>query len=248
MKIQVLSDLHLNTFRTEQNIPVARDRDVLVLAGDIGTYKSAWPFIEKQLEYSPVIYVPGNHEYYHHDINKVDAYWEKMDEHFHDFYYLNGEFVYLDGIMFLGATLWTDFNKGDEILLNLAKTYMNDFTVIKNFTANNCYRHHMVDKEILNTVLTEYPWDKAVVITHHAPSEKSIDLRFVHEGIYNYLFVSDLEYEIERWKPNLWIHGHTHSHFDYMVGDTRVVSNPRGYPYEVYKDISRHVEAMIVEV
>lgn len=73
------------------------------------------------------------------------------------------------------------------------------------------------------------PYDgPTVVITHFAPSRHSIHPRF-SDSLLNACFVSDLEDRILRWQPQLWMHGHTHDSFDYRIGATRVIANPRGY-------------------
>lgn len=79
-------------------------------------------------------------------------------------------------------------------------------------------------------IVTGENTQKFVVVGHHAPSKASTHSRYVHDTTMNGAYSSDLsEFILDRPQIKLWVHGHTHDPFDYMVGSTRIVCNPRGY-------------------
>jgi len=233
MKLHVLSDLHVEFAHLE---PPATDCDVVVLAGDIGVGIGALDWVHDQFTDMPIIYVMGNHEYYGHDFNLKTEFQRRARENIH---ILDNEFVIINGVRFLGSTLWTDFalfGEGEQFFATqFAEQGMADFEVIrqggKRFTPQMSIEAHRRSREWLFEVLAA-PFDGAtVVVTHHAPSLMSVAPRFKTDQM-SPAFASRLEPLIETHKPNLWIHGHTHDAFDYEIYDTRVVCNPRGYPEE----------------
>lgn len=64
----------------------------------------------------------------------------------------------------------------------------------------------------------------------------------------NACFVSDLEARILRWQPQLWMHGHTHDSFDYRIGATRVIANPRGYARDGVAENKSFDPGLVIEV
>ena len=93
-----------------------------------------------------------------------------------------------------------------------------------------------VDEHVQSLAALELAYDNMdssktmVVVGHHTPTHKSCHPRYAHEDLMNGGYHSNLsEFILDRPKIKLWTHGHTHDDFDYMVGDTRVVCNPRGY-------------------
>jgi len=243
MKIHVLSDLHLEVLFFGWRFKPARDIDfdVLVLAGDIDNGTWGVPTAEDWYPDKPIIYVPGNHEYYGEEINA-------LDKNFHDYWegdklvsILNPGVQKINGTVFIGCTLWTDFQLyGDqqECMAACARA-LNDYFVIR-FADDKGERalkpedtlaiHHR-HKQFLEEQLEKHQGQKVVVITHHLPSERSVQKRYLGDQVTT-AFASDLESLIHRYKPALWIHGHSHHSKDYFIGSTRVVSNPRGYPGE----------------
>ena len=87
---------------------------------------------------------------------------------------------------------------------------------------------HFVEEEL---VRAENAGERAVVITHHAPSRRSIR-RWFQDDPLNPAFASDLDRLIERYQPALWVHGHMHDPADERLGKTRLVANPVGYAHE----------------
>jgi Icc-related predicted phosphoesterase len=125
----------------------------------------------------------------------------------------------LDGVRFVGGTLWTNFG-GTEYYQNLAQHGMNDFRV---FSTDDALRWHHETVYFLDTL---EPYDRTVVVTHHAPSFLSVHPKYAGDKL-NPAYASNLEHLMT---APVWIHGHMHDSSDYTVGNTRVLCNPRGYP------------------
>jgi hypothetical protein len=113
---------------------------------------------------------------------------------------------------------------------------MNDYRIIKNslkgrrLTALDTLFEHQQALEKIEQFYDAYPDLPVVVVGHHAPSHKSVKPKYERDVHMNGAYRSDLENFIaDRPRIKLWVHGHTHSEFDYMVAETRVVANPRGY-------------------
>ena len=234
MKLHVLSDLHLGFAPFERPRPEA---DVVVLAGDVARPREA---VAWALEFArPVLYVPGNHEFYGGSIEGTLAELRRLCEGTHVHLLDDSELV-LGGVRFLGTTLWTDFGlfgAGEQKAAAKAEAtrLLRDFSRITlseaataPFTPDDaaalCKRH----AAWLDAALGQPHHGPTVVITHHAPSPRSIHPRFAG-SLLNACFVSDLERLAGAGRAQLWIHGHTHDSFDYDLNGTRVVCNPRGY-------------------
>ncbi|NOU41429.1 MAG: hypothetical protein HOO85_09200 [Methylotenera sp.] len=250
MKILVLSDLHLEF----ANLPTpASDVDLVILAGDIwkkdnGIHwaRATWPNTE-------IIYVAGNHEFYRSERNAVlqslRAAANETDVHFMD----NDE-IMIGDVRFLGATLWTDFklfgpDKMDAAM-NAGMNGLNDFRVIENgpfkFTPNDAANLCNQSIEWLKTkLLHETHEEKTVVVTHHLPSMQSVADRYKNDML-SACFASNLDELFGHSK--LWIHGHTHDSFDYIVNGTRVVCNPRGYVFNGTHENLRFNPEFVVEI
>ncbi|HEY5604730.1 MAG TPA: metallophosphoesterase [Gammaproteobacteria bacterium] len=230
MKLHILSDIHLE-FAPFQ-IPET-GADVVILAGDIGVGRDGVAWANERRMDKPVIYVPGNHEYYHHDISLLEQLKASAAGNVR---VLDNELCIIDGVRFLCATLWTDFalyGTGMKYFaIKHAKRNMNDFSLIKNgsrsFSPEDSIQLHNDSRDWLKRTLSE-PFDgQTVVVTHHAPCLRSIAPRFRGDSL-TPAFITDLGYLMEASRIALWVHGHTHDAFDYVVNYTRVVCNPRGY-------------------
>ena len=230
MKLHILNDLHIEF---EDFAPPATDADVEVLAGDIGVGVEGLRWAEDRFQERPVIYVPGNHEFYHHDIALVDELKAQSPDHIH---VLNDDQVVIDGVRFLGSILWTDFalfGEADKFFaMQQARQQMTDFSIIQNngkrFTPEDAIRLHTASRDWLTDMLAE-PFDgKTVVVTHHAPSSQSVHPQYAND-LMTPAFASNLENLMEGDRAALWIHGHMHESYDYEIYGTRVACNPRGY-------------------
>lgn len=247
MKIHVLSDLHIEY--ADFSIPQT-NADVIVLAGDIGVGLGGLEWLHAQNTKKPILYVPGNHEYYQHDLSLIKSLREYAGA---NVYILDNDVIELNGIRFLGCTLWTDFDYFGEadkfFALQSARKNMADFQVIRNkgrlFKPEDSIRLHEQSRGWLTCMLAEPFSGKTVVISHHAPASGSVHPRYVR-NLLTPAFVSSLEHLMDDSRISVWVHGHMHDAFDYEIYGTRVVCNPRGYaPYE---DPEGFKSDMVIEV
>lgn len=234
MKIQVFSDLH--TEFGKQVMPLATDADVIVDAGDhhpgvLGLMELREWFPDKTL-----VTVAGNHEFY--GKRRLHRHYEKMKDKADelDIHFLQNDSVVIDGVKFIGATLWTDMNyqRDGGLTMLRAGQAMNDYRQIRSdisrlLTPHDTLMEHTLSLEYIKEELTKYHKGPRVVVTHHAPSHKSCEGKFFGHPL-NAAYASDLHSIMSGYSaPNLWIHGHVHTTNDYVIGRTRVVSNPKGY-------------------
>jgi predicted phosphodiesterase len=232
--LNILSDVHLS--QGPLNLP-ATDADLVILAGDVGRPAAAASWASNFAK--PVLYVPGNHEFYGDSIEgTVRALRQLCLET--SIRVLHNDEVVVGGVRFLGTTLWTDFKIFGEgatqaAVMAQAIRSMRDFSRIHAdetsalpFTPSDAAALFTLQAAWLASRLAEPFAGPTVVITHHAPSRRSIHPRFADSSL-NACFVSDAEHLLDGRRVRLWIHGHTHDSFDYMLNGTRVVCNPRGY-------------------
>jgi Icc-related predicted phosphoesterase len=253
MKISYVSDLHLEF--GYQTLPGG---EVLILAGDIcearsyikchhstkvdghvaGTHRYSDFFNIECAKYEQVFYVMGNHEHYHGRFDKT--YTELKSLLPTNITLLENEIVEYRGVMFMGATLWTDCNKGDNLTVFHLRGSMNDYRVIQNYYKDKnlynklipeyTYGVHRRTKEWFKLMLSMHREKPFVVISHHAPSFKSVPPRYLDDTLMNGGYASDLSEDIlDNENIRYWIHGHMHDPIDYEIGTTRVVGNPKGY-------------------
>ncbi|MCY4420290.1 MAG: metallophosphoesterase [Gammaproteobacteria bacterium] len=231
MNIHILNDLHIEF---EDFKPPETSADVVVLAGDIGVGVQGLYWAQRLFPDKPVIYVLGNHEFYNNHTGLVDDLKAEARDNIH---VLNDDQVIIDGVRFLGSTLWTDFalmGEGSKFFaIQEAQRCMTDFTVIqcdnRCFTPRDAIEMHRVSRDWLTSMLVQPFNGKTVVVTHHAPSSRSIAPRYAG-GLLSSAFASNLEsLMMGNHRADLWIHGHVHDSFDYEICATRVVCNPRGY-------------------
>jgi Icc-related predicted phosphoesterase len=238
MKIQIYSDLHLEFAPFD---PPETDADVVVLAGDIHIRDRAVAWAKESFLGKPVLYVLGNHEYYR------EAYPKHLEDirsaaHGSNVHVLENEAFVFDGVAFLGATLWTDFRlTGNPVIAGIAAAEgINDFKQIR--LSNEKYRKFRpkdaaaIHGESIVWLRAECDRQrsmgrKIVIVTHHAPSPRSIPDRY-HGHSLNPAYASSLDEFVAQSGASLWIHGHIHEGGQYSIGDTLVARNPRGYPGE----------------
>ena len=230
MKLHILNDLHIEF---EDFTPPATDADVVILAGDIGVGMGGLRWARDRFPDRPVIYVPGNHEFYHHDIALINDQKAQSPDHIH---VLNNDQVVIDGVRFMGSVLWTDFalfGEADRFFaMQQARQQMTDFSIIQNngqrFTPEDAIQFHTASRGWLAAMLAEPFAGKTVVVTHHAPSSQSVHPRYAND-LLTPAFASNLENLMDGDRAALWVHGHMHESYDYEIYGTRVVCNPRGY-------------------
>ena len=254
MKIRVLSDLHLESDEPEV-IPHA-NADLVVLAGDIHNHALGLRWAAETFDgAAPVVYVPGNHEYYDGEFGALESAMHDAAHAVDNVHFLNNaSLVDPDGRWrVLGTTLWTDFTlygESDEAraesiaaagramldsrgLIQLTWPHAPDAgnedsaAGPRDFTPADSLALHRHARAWLEAELAKPFTGKTIVVTHHATHRQSLAARYADDRV-SAGFVNDLP-ELVRAPADLWIHGHTHTAFDYTVNGTRVVCNPRGY-------------------
>lgn len=238
MKIRVLSDLHLE-FADWTPPPVSAD--VVVLAGDIHVGGAGIPWARHHFPPADIVYVPGNHEFYGSDMEVMRDQLRRAARD-HAIHLLDADEAVINGVRFLGATLWTDFSfdgrEPQQIARAMASAQhgMVDYQTIRIhesrlLTPDDTRAIHRRQAAWLADRLAT-PFDGVtVVVTHHLPHRRSVHPRFEGDDL-NPSFVTHLP-QLVREPVSLWIHGHTHESCNYAIRGTRVVCNPRGYlPHE----------------
>lgn len=257
MKIQYMSDLHLEGALIDLD---NKDKaDLLILAGDITTsksYKSHLDFFKKCSDnWERVVHVCGNHEYYRGDIEETQEELKEFFEgNFTNVRTLQNETIDLGDYQLFGATLWTDANEGDPVTSGVLSEGMNDYRLIQRkskrhwrLRVSDTVELHQASVEALQEALRASGGKPTIVVTHHAPSYKSTNIKYGGDYHMNGGYRSDLEWLMEPvgglvgYNIPFWFHGHMHDSVDYTVGKTRVLSNPRGYLL-VGRDGKRYTE------
>jgi Calcineurin-like phosphoesterase len=199
-------------------------------------------FNEECSKYREVIMVMGNHEHYGYQFHKTAPHIKsQLPANVH---LLEKESYEIDGVIFLGGTLWTDMNNHDSLTLYHMKSMMNDYRQITMLNeANGAYHKLQPEKTVTEHIKTKQYFQQqlsenrqtgankpVVVCTHHSPSKLSTHPYYADDTIMNGAYSSNLdEFILDNPEIRVWTHGHTHHQFDYMIGNTRVVCNPRGY-------------------
>jgi len=250
MKIHVLSDLHLGFQRF---VPPATTADVVVLAGDIAPPHQTVAFAA--CFGKPVLYVPGNHEYYGAVLPSARGDLPGLTVGT-SVNVLDDSEVVIAGVRFLGATLWTDlalFGTGERGRLAEQTVWqcMRDYQYIELapgtvLTPEATLACHRASLAFLERALARPHPGPTVVVTHHAPSPRSIHPRLAG-ALINAAYASDVERLFGPHVP-LWIHGHTYNSFDYTLNGTRVVCNPRGYVIDGEVQNDAFDPGLVVEV
>ena len=242
MKIQIFSDLHADV-RTSREIIVSPDVEAVVVAGDTcqgaeSAFMRLRLFVPMQI---PIAMVMGNHEYYRRNYQEELARAREVAP-LYGVHLLENDTVVIGGVRFVGTTLWTDYALFGEANLGRAMVAasrgLNDHRRIswskqpwQRFRPQEALLLHRTSRKVIEKALAEPFEGPTVVVTHHAPHVGSLHPRYAND-ILSAAYVSDLGTLIEAAQPELWVHGHVHASFDYMVGDTRIVCNPHGYGEE----------------
>ena len=236
MIIHLVSDLHLEL---SQYIPHSESQiaDVIVVPGDVMSKGRGISVLNEMWPDKIIVTVSGNHEHYGKEINKNLAEMRETAKAL-GVHFLENDEVIINGVRFLGATLWTDFmlfgGEKQQYCLIDAQQYLNDFKQIRtnggewNFRPLDSVEIHKESLKWLQLKIDD-PFDgPTIVVTHHAPSYKSVLPRFQGD-LLSACFASNLDHVLDGAKIDLWVHGHMHDSLDYEINGTRVVCNPRGY-------------------
>jgi predicted phosphodiesterase len=233
MKIRLLSDLH-----TEFRLPYKthamseyRGEDVLVLAGDIASGSSnTMDVIDFFLDqgFPEVIYVPGNHEYYGTSITDFNTKMFEKCARREGAFFLNQNNITIDGVLFVGATLWTNF-ADNPISQSVCGRAINDFRQISNFKTRDAYDLYYKHLDYIKLHYEMRGARRVVVVTHFLPARECIAPRWRGGDLLNDYFANDLGSWIADMENTTWLFGHTHDALDFYIGNTHMVCNPHGY-------------------
>ena len=236
MKIICYSDLHLE-FKHEWSLPPDIDGNILVLAGDIITFKDFTPLEILLRDWEkPVLFVAGNHEYYTRspmrDNEKQFRVW--LAETLPQVYFLRDEGVTINGVNFFGGTMWTNFKSGNLAAMRHAEAALNDFQYIRSETGIltpefSIDLHQQFIAALEQWFEKRYPGPN-VIITHHAPVINPRS-RYLLSPLEPAFVAYEMSRYIEKYEPALWIYGHTHENDSQCMGRTRIISNQLGYPH-----------------
>lgn len=199
--------------------------------------------VSKMFKY--VVFVNGNHDLWGANLTLEPAKIRKeiAEQGLTNVFFLEKQMIKLDQVKFIGGTLWTDFNKGSPLALYNARDIMKqDYHRIRvdnnyrRLRAEDLYHEFLKTSDFIFDNAVREGDEKIVVITHMAPSYQSVDDQFMNSPIdiaANPYYASELGDKISYSEIDLWVHGHMHVPKDYMIYNTRVVCNPRGYyPYQ----------------
>lgn len=255
--LRIVSDIHLDIYRDHHNclenglfeslIPHHEDdkKSILILAGDILSGKdlniSLLILIGKTLSkrFRHTFMVLGNHDYWHTDIPNAIKNYKKIERE--NVSVLENETGFVKDLYsyrFVGCTLWTDFDKGNQESMEYSRQSMVDYRYINQTFASNVwdkidpdetYNRFQESKRFLKKELSKTSLNN-VVITHHLPSLSCIDEKYKGSKL-NGAFASDLDSLIIEHSPKLWVSGHTHTNYDFMIDKTRLLCNPKGYVF-----------------
>lgn len=262
-KILLVSDLHLEF----SDIDIVNDAnyDVLILSGDImvvqdlsdhsaesvraaavidslgSRQKTAQRFREflrrVSQQFPNVVYVAGNHEFYHGKWHKSLATLKAECAVYSNIHFLEMSSFDIMGVTFLGGTLWTDMNKCEPVTMQAITNMMNDFKLIKNDNASfrklssqDVVIRHRKTLDYFKQAIESNPTGKFVVVGHHLPTFMSVHPQYKNDFTMNGGYASDLsDFILDHPQIVLWTCGHTHFPHRYYMGSTLVACNPRGY-------------------
>lgn len=224
--VQILSDLHLEFLETPDAINTLieglipkNEVDMMILAGDITSRSKLAMVLERLSKYfRNVLYIPGNHDFYGTSFSTFRNTTASINSP--GVYVLDNSSVEIHGRCFVGSILWFR----DDPLNPHYCSQLSDFHRIDNFTKLVYDENHRCED-----FLRRHVKKGDIVITHHLPSERSVADRFKGSPL-NRFFVCEMDDLILEREPLLWIHGHSHDSCDYMIGNTRIICNPFGYP------------------
>lgn len=263
MRLLVMSDLCLNLAPFDFPSPLPKF-DVAVFAGDIESpVDEAVRWLNKQqqgpLSGRPVIYVPGNRDFYGTEM-KGSRETGLIDAEIYGINLLSRASVILDNVRFIGCTLWTDYQLLENPIASMkrADRELEDHLLIyyrespddrgySRFTPRLAVVEHRLDLTFINRELAKAHDGPTVVVTHHAPHPNSIQPQ-CRSSLLSAAFASDLSDTINKYQPDLWIHGHDHGYHDCWVGRTRIFANQAGHPNPSLKKTSRYATPCVIEI
>ncbi len=269
MKIALLSDLHLEW--SDFTVTNPDNADVLILAGDIliandlikfpanisdharNRYQKFLANCSEQFEH--VIMLAGNHEFYHGTFNQTINVLRAETNKYHNITFFENNYLEIDNVLFVGSTLWTDCNNSDSDTIRELPHLISDYRAITNDATGgklnpvHTIARHAQSLDYLTTIVEANADKTVVVITHHSPSFKTVHPRFKDDTIMNGAFSSNLDdFIVSHPNIKLWCFGHTHNAWDFNIGATRLVCNPRGYHTIHYDEETGYNPTLTVDI
>ena len=243
MIIGILSDIHLETGKGILTIP---ECDLLIIAGDVTNQhihlhpknyakklndRNRDFFADCTSKAEKVVIVPGNHDFYGGELGDVSKLRSLLDV-YSNVEILTNNWISYGDVSIFGATLWTDFNRNNPVIMQKCFAVMNDYNFIhrghRYITPDDVIEENATSRSALNSFLSmEHRY--SIVVTHHAPSWVCVSPEYASDDVsyaYANMGLDDLIFDSG---PDLWVHGHMHTRHDFMHGDTRIVCNARGY-------------------
>jgi predicted phosphodiesterase len=217
-------------------------------------------------QFPHVIYIMGNHEFYNGKFYAGIDYMREELARYPNIYMLendtkiiqdrNHETGEVSDVVFVGGTLWTNMNRRDPLTMHAIEGMMNDFRIIRNeyrsyacMSALDVAVRHDKTLGYIKHIVQEHKDKKVVVVGHHTPSFQSLHPMYANDRLMNGGYHSELsEFILDHPQIKLWTHGHTHHPFDYKIGDTRIVCNPRGYENDGYSERTGWNPNIVLEV
>lgn len=244
-KFQIASDLHIEYKNNEVPDPltlITPTADVLILAGDIGSfykYDQLKSFLQKLCPYFKVVlYVPGNHEYYKQQgyqaqqMNILLKRFMKIEKSINNLYVLNRSSVQIDDVCIVGCTLWSDATTVIPKFIVRVQS-MNSLLYKQKFDSDLAYIEKMIEYCKKKNI-------KLLVITHHCPTYSVITSRKKKKDKYISLYASHLDHLLTDDQVHTWVCGHIHSNFDKITeGGTHLVGNQKGKPKDHITDYNK---------
>lgn len=243
LRVSFISDIHLS----EKNKLISKDLvklrksnvDVLLILGDISSDPSDWneflQIIRKYFSVGPVLFLMGNHEYYSHDINTATKEYAQAIQNDNDAYILDNSNIIINGVNFIGSTLWSSFELGKD--MSVAEKQVFAFKRVKNgdryITKNEILEIHRQSLIFIQNSIQNSTFECNIVMTHYAPiiikNLKKLS-GFELDGAQ----CSPLENFIIKNKPQYWLYGHIHEPSKKVVGETILMNNAFGADYDTY--------------
>ena len=243
MIIKTESDLHVDIYYEYglQYFPKLEGVDVYILAGDVAQGLESYKYCSELLNRNPnlqIIHVSGNHEYYDNRMEKLDESLKNLSRENERYHYLQNDSVVINGIRFIGATMWTDFDGCDPVKVRRAWNSMNDYQCIKYILGH--HKHKLTPYRVASLFRNsrdyifktlKYSEEKCIVVTHHCPLRTS-------SGDLSSAYEVNLDKELNALinLPLYWFSGHRHQPetrvIDYDYGKVTFIENSKGYPKE----------------
>jgi len=236
MRILLISDTHQEFERSLPiHIPEKLAYDCIVAVGDISDHSRVISVLKSISDDKPIVYLPGNHEYYHHSFVDVNKYLEDEFEKHSNLYVIghnfsNGGIVSVDDVVFIGDTFWP---KPISIQgFDQWKFAINDFSLISDATMDNISKLHENGKKVFESDIAADKDTTVIALSHFIPKIELISPPFQGSSLNSYFCVDINDKVVVDPAIKFWLFGHTHDKMEKKIDNTMFISNPTGYPGE----------------